>query len=1371
MKKQLLLSFFALLIGTFLTSAQTTPVCGGMFTDPAGPNLNYANSSDYTVTICPTNPGEVVTVIFTSFDVEANYDGLYIYNGNSTSAPQIASNNPANNIPGGLPGAFWGTTSPGTITSTSPDGCLTFRFRSDSSVNKAGWIANVLCEPIGSCPAPVSVFSSSSTTDTITLSWLEIGNSDTWEVLVLPCGTVPTPNNVGIIANTNPFVISNLIPDTCYNIYVRSICSATSVSLWSTPYTVSTSTSCAVPTNLFASNFTNETATFGWSPNGTATSWEVIALPCASLAPTATSFGTITTTPTFTFTGLNPNTCYKLYVRALCDANQTSVWSTGLSVTTTAVPIVTPVCGGSFTDNGGLNANYANSSDNTYTICPTIAGEMVTVIFNTFDTEANWDGLYVYNGNSITSPQISSSNPAGNVPGGLPGAFWGTTIPEVITSSSPDGCLTFRFRSDSSVNKPGWDASVVCGPFTYCQKPTNVTTSDVLYNSATIAWTENNSASQWEIIVQLASLPAPTSASTGVITSSNPYSATGLVSGSTYKAYIRSICSATSSGNWAFSSTFTTPTCSVPTSIITNGVNATGAIITWAAGVASQWEVIVLLATDTAPTANTSGTIVYENSYTATGLTTGVNYKFYIRAICGVNFVSNWSAGYSFTPYASQAPLVTNTTTYTPEQLINNVLVNNPCITISNVTSSTGTNFGSTNGIGYFTNTNPTFPLASGIVLSTGNVDNIPGPNTSTLNDGISAWTGDTQLENIISAATGTAMISKNATKLEFDFTSLNEFMSFNFLFASEEYGAFQCTFADAFAFLLTDLETGVTTNLAVVPGTTTPISVVTIRDTANNTSCASVNPDFFDTYFSGASNYSSATNFNGQTVEMTASSTIIPNHPYHIKLVVADRSDNAYDSAVFIKAGSFTSGPPECADKINLVAFVDSNNNGTQDSGEANFSYGSFVIQQNNTGPISNINSPFGTYTVYDANSSNTYDFSFSLDSEYATYYSAGTTSFNDVNIALGSGTQTLYFPITLVNGYNDVTVSIVPVSAQRPGFTYTNKIVYRNLGVTATSGTISFTKDPNITITSVSQSGIVSNANGFTYDFTNLTPYETRFINVTMSVPAIPVVNINDVLTNNVNISAPSGDINLSNNAFSNAQIVVASYDPNDKMESHGDKIQFNQFSADDYLYYTIRFQNEGTANAIDVRIEDLLDSKIDETSIRMISASHNYLMHRVNNQIIWKFDYINLPPALSNEELSKGYVFFKVKLKPGFAIGDIIPNTAEIYFDTNPAIITNTFNTEFVTALSTLGFESGNFVVFPNPASNFVQINLQNNSQSINSVVIYDVLGKEVKSISNIDSNQVQVNTSNLSSGIYMIEVTTDNGLKQVKKLVIK
>ncbi|WP_395045210.1 choice-of-anchor L domain-containing protein [Flavobacterium sp.] len=1360
MKKQLLLTLFALFFATIVTSAQSTPVCGGTFTDAAGPNANYANFSNVTTTICPNNPGEYVTVTFTSFALETNFDRLKIYDGTSATAPLIAN--------------LTGSVLPSAYTASNSSGCLTFVFTSDGSVNQAGWIANITCAAATTCPKPLSVNLSNITSNSVVIGWLETGNANQWEVIALPCGSVPTATSVGTITTANPYVITGLNSATCYNFFVRSLCSATDVSLWSNITTATTLILCPTPTTLTSNTLTSNSVNFAWTEIGSATSWEYLVLPCTAIAPTATTTGSVTTSNSVSINSLNPLTCYKLYVRSLCNTASTelSAWSVGLSITTTSLPIVNPICGEQFIDNGGANSNYASGSDNTYVICPTIAGEVVNVVFNSFDTETNWDGLYVYDGNSITAPQISSLNPAGSVPGGLAGAYWGTNIPEVFTSTSTNGCLTFRFRSDASVNKPGWVADVICGNFTFCYKPTNVVISNTTYNSATVSWTENNTSSQWEIIVQPSSMLAPTSASTGILTSTNPYLITGLTSSTTYSVFVRSICSASSFSNWSTISTFTTSSCVTPTSITTNSVTDSSAVLAWSAGVSTQWEVLVLTAGSVAPTSTTVGTFVNVNNYTATGLILGTNYQFYVRAICGVGYISNWSVPYAFTPYVALPPLVTNSTTYTNSQLVSNVLVNNPCITISNVTSSTGTNFGTTtNGIGYFTNTNPTFPLTSGIVLSTGSVANVPGPNSSILSDGNSSWLGDTQLESIVLAGTGSAMNSQNATKLEFDFTSLNEFMSFNFLFASDEYGAFQCTYSDAFAFLLTDIETGVTTNLAVVPGTVAPISVVTIRDEAFNTSCSSVNPDFFGTYFTGGLNYSSATNFNGQTVEMTASSVILPNHPYHIKLVVADRSDSAFDSAVFIKAGSFTSGPPQCADKIDLIAFIDLNTNGVQDSGEVNFTYGSFVSQQNNTGDITNVSSPFGSYTVYDSNSSNTYDFSFQINSEYAPYFSASSTNYNDINIALGSGTQTIYFPIVLTNGFNDVTVSIVPLTQPRPGFSYTNKVIYRNLGIATASGTVTFTKDPLTTITSVSQTGIVNNSTGFSYDFTNLNPYETRSFNVTMSVPSIPTVNINNILTNNATISAPSGDINLSNNSFVNSQIVVASYDPNDKSESHGDKIQFNQFAEGDYLYYTINFQNEGTANALTVSVEDILDAKLDETSIRMISASHDYVMERVDNQIIWKFEYINLPPAIANAELSRGYIFFKIKLKPGFAIGDIIPNTASIYFDTNPAIVTNTFNSEFVTTLNNLAFESGSFLLYPNPANGFVQISLQNNSENIKGIKLFDVLGKVVKTLHSFTSNLANINTSDLSKGVYMVEVTSENNLKQVKKLVIK
>ncbi|KAB1155095.1 T9SS type B sorting domain-containing protein [Flavobacterium luteum] len=255
----------------------------------------------------------------------------------------------------------------------------------------------------------------------------------------------------------------------------------------------------------------------------------------------------------------------------------------------------------------------------------------------------------------------------------------------------------------------------------------------------------------------------------------------------------------------------------------------------------------------------------------------------------------------------SQA-ITVNTNTYTVPQLVSTVLINSPCVSVVNVTSSTGTNFGSSNGIGYFTNSNPNFPMKSGVVLSTGTVTSAVGPNKTELNDGAANWPGDSDLEKTLFQS-GITMNSTNATVLEFDFTPLSPNFSFDFLFASEEYGNFQCQFSDAFAFLLTDISTGITRNLAVVPNTNQPISVITIRDYLYNSSCPSANSEYFGSFNGNSAANSSATNFNGQTKLLNASAQLIPDTLYHIKLVIADRSDSGSDSAIFIASDSFNIG------------------------------------------------------------------------------------------------------------------------------------------------------------------------------------------------------------------------------------------------------------------------------------------------------------------------------------------------------------------------------------------------------------------------------------------------------------------------------
>ncbi|RRA88962.1 choice-of-anchor L domain-containing protein, partial [Paenimyroides viscosum] len=271
--------------------------------------------------------------------------------------------------------------------------------------------------------------------------------------------------------------------------------------------------------------------------------------------------------------------------------------------------------------------------------------------------------------------------------------------------------------------------------------------------------------------------------------------------------------------------------------------------------------------------------------------------------------------------YGFGQPISVNTSTYTPDQLVKDVLIKTPCAQITNVTWSTGNSFPTgdqSNGIGYFQNTNPAFDMADGIVLSTGKASDVPGPRG--LNGGSSSgtqdsWPHDVQLTTYMNNVLGNTDRYHNATILEFDFVPFTADMSFNFIFASEEYGTFQCDFSDAFAFFLTNTVSNTTVNLALVPNTTDPISVVTIRDAANNAGCASVNQQFFGSYNAGST--TNAINFNGQTVKMTAQSPVVPFTKYHIKMVIQDRGDSGVDSAVFIEGGSFNIGNLDLGDPV----------------------------------------------------------------------------------------------------------------------------------------------------------------------------------------------------------------------------------------------------------------------------------------------------------------------------------------------------------------------------------------------------------------------------------------------------------------------
>lgn len=240
---------------------------------------------------------------------------------------------------------------------------------------------------------------------------------------------------------------------------------------------------------------------------------------------------------------------------------------------------------------------------------------------------------------------------------------------------------------------------------------------------------------------------------------------------------------------------------------------------------------------------------------------------------------------------------------YTAQDLVEDVLINSPCANVFNISVSGGNFASGEKSYGFFEATGTGFPFENGIILSTGKINNAPGPNSYLSDDGGSmGWDGDIDLNQALGLSN-----SFNATILEFDFIPLGNNISFDYIFSSEQYltnpTSNQCNFTDGFVFLLKEASATTYDNLAVIPGTSTPVKVNTVR--GPGTICPPANAAYFDAF----NDTNHPTNYNGQTVVLTAQANVIPGTTYHIKLVIADEGNYRYDSAIFLGGGSFNFG------------------------------------------------------------------------------------------------------------------------------------------------------------------------------------------------------------------------------------------------------------------------------------------------------------------------------------------------------------------------------------------------------------------------------------------------------------------------------
>jgi uncharacterized repeat protein (TIGR01451 family) len=234
------------------------------------------------------------------------------------------------------------------------------------------------------------------------------------------------------------------------------------------------------------------------------------------------------------------------------------------------------------------------------------------------------------------------------------------------------------------------------------------------------------------------------------------------------------------------------------------------------------------------------------------------------------------------------------------------------------------------------------------------------------------------------------------------------------------------------------------------------------------------------------------------------------------------------------------------------------------------------------------------------------------------------------------------------------------------------------------------------------------------------------------------------------------PNGlDNDTSNNILTYCYPIVNSYDPNEK-DVYPTSVLPNY---DGYFTYTIHFQNTGTAPAINIKVQDTLSTNLDLSTFEITAYSHPNNTTLSGNLISFKFPNIWLPDSTSDLEGSKGFVQYRIKPIANLPVGTQITNTANIYFDFNAPIQTNTTESNFEIIQSLKTYSKGKVSVYPNPNNGIFHINMLEKNTNEKTMELTNIVGEKVWS-QKIKSNTATIDINHLPKGLYILNVTDND-----------
>ncbi len=477
---------------------------------------------------------------------------------------------------------------------------------------------------------------------------------------------------------------------------------------------------------------------------------------------------------------------------------------------------------------------------------------------------------------------------------------------------------------------------------------------------------------------------------------------------------------------------------------------------------------------------------------------------------------------------------------------------------------------------------------------------------------------------------------------------------------------------------------------------------------------------------------------------------------------------------------------PPICTfSQIGGNVFIDNNNDCLSNAGDQGISLYVTTVANYSVGTktTSNYSNFSGAFNETQFKSNTFLSASASIPSIYNFAFGIPSCATPILNFSSLPATN-LDFPRTCLG---DIDLSVHNYNTQniRPNIPFSYFPQVSNIGCTAFSGTLQVVLDPLLIYDSVLSVNPADSQIGNTlfWNYSNLTNvnlgagYWNSFVGGIHLTPDNSV-NIGDILTIQLSTDMPGIDVDLSNNSSITYLEVVNSYDPNIKeVFPKGNGPEGYIPDTTEKLTYVIHFQNTGNAPALNISVLDTLPGNIVPNSFRLLSNSHLMNPQWLTNNIVqFNFPNINLVDSTSDEVNSHGYVSFEVELQNNLNPGTEIKNTGYIYFDNNPAIVTNT-------AISTIEFPSTaslnnnslnnlDVSVAPNPMKDYTLFKI-NNSENLNyKLEIIDLTGKIIFSQDNINQSEYLFENSGLNSGVYIYQLSNLSvNMMKTGKLVVQ